>query len=127
VLIHDGGRPWVSAALINAVINTTAVFGATVPVLPLTETPKELDLRTKPAFICRHLRRSIVVSAQTPQGFLFPDILLAHRKAAENGGFEYTDDSEIWSETFGIAVTVPGEAANRKITFPEDLDGKEWS
>jgi 2-C-methyl-D-erythritol 4-phosphate cytidylyltransferase len=121
VLIHDGARPWVSPSLIKSVMEAVLVHGAALPVLPLTDTPKELDGK---GFVKRHLQRSLVGAAQTPQGFRFPDILEAHKKAAEKEaaeGREYTDDAEIWAEFCGPVAAVSGEAANKKITFPEDL------
>jgi 2-C-methyl-D-erythritol 4-phosphate cytidylyltransferase len=121
VLIHDGARPWVSAPLISAVIAGTLSYGAAIPLLPLVETPKEIDGE---GFILRHLRRLGTGTAQTPQGFLFPEILRAHEKAAERElaeGCEYTDDAEVWGEFCGPVATLPGESGNRKITFPEDL------
>jgi 2-C-methyl-D-erythritol 4-phosphate cytidylyltransferase/2-C-methyl-D-erythritol 4-phosphate cytidylyltransferase/2-C-methyl-D-erythritol 2,4-cyclodiphosphate synthase len=141
VLIHDGNRPWISVSLINAVMEAALEYGAVIPALPLTETPKELDLvsphgaaeipdaakNTASAvsgFIRRHLRRSSVFTAQTPQAFSFPAILAAHEKAAEKerDGFEYTDDAEIWGEFHGPVAVIPGEYANKKITFPADLE-----
>ncbi|MDR3276466.1 MAG: 2-C-methyl-D-erythritol 4-phosphate cytidylyltransferase [Treponema sp.] len=124
VLIHDGARPWVSAALIRRVIEGTLAQGAAVPVLPLTETPKELDGR---GFIKSHLRRASIAVAQTPQGFAYPAMLRAHEEAARRAVLrgEYTDDAEVWAGYSGPGAgplaAVPGEAANRKITFPEDL------
>jgi 2-C-methyl-D-erythritol 4-phosphate cytidylyltransferase/2-C-methyl-D-erythritol 4-phosphate cytidylyltransferase/2-C-methyl-D-erythritol 2,4-cyclodiphosphate synthase len=141
VLIHDGGRPWISVSLINAVMEAVPEYGAVIPALPLTETPKELEPalprgaavtpdaaeNTAPVvsgFIRRHLRRSSVFTAQTPQAFSFPAILAAHEKAAEKerDGFEYTDDAEIWGEFRGPVAVIPGEYANKKITFPADLE-----
>jgi 2-C-methyl-D-erythritol 4-phosphate cytidylyltransferase len=139
VLIHDGARPWVRPDLINGIIDAVLVHKAVIPVVPFTETPKELVVSTEKAqrigkpnevgFINRHLRRSLVVAAQTPQGFAFPEILQAHEKAAEkeqtekeqNADFEFTDDAEIWGEFVGPVAVIPGSPENRKITFPEDL------
>ncbi|MDR2757816.1 MAG: 2-C-methyl-D-erythritol 4-phosphate cytidylyltransferase [Spirochaetaceae bacterium] len=121
VLIHDGARPWVDEDLIDRIISAALRYRAVIPVTPLTETPKELSPE---GFIVRHLRRSLVGTAQTPQGFAFPEILRAHERAAERElaeGFEYTDDAEIWGEFCGPVASIPGAAGNRKITFPEDL------
>lgn len=121
VLIHDGARPWVSSSLIRSVMEAVLVHGAALPVLPLIDTPKELDGR---GFVKRHLRRSLAGGAQTPQGFRFREMLEAHKKAGEREtaeGREYTDDAEIWAEFCGPVAVVPGEAVNKKITFPEDL------
>jgi 2-C-methyl-D-erythritol 4-phosphate cytidylyltransferase len=131
VLIHDGGRPWVDALLIERTIEALSRHQAVVPLLPLTETPKEFD---EAGFVTRHLRRAFVGTAQTPQGFAFPEILRAHGLAAERERrehenhqtsglrfFEYTDDAEVWGEFIGPVATVEGSVKNKKITFPEDL------
>jgi 2-C-methyl-D-erythritol 4-phosphate cytidylyltransferase/2-C-methyl-D-erythritol 4-phosphate cytidylyltransferase/2-C-methyl-D-erythritol 2,4-cyclodiphosphate synthase len=128
VLIHDGARPWVSPPLIRAVMAAAVRYGAALPVLPLVETPKELAPAPEEGvfFVRRHLRRAGIGSAQTPQGFAFPGILAAHEKAAireQAGGFEYTDDAEVWGEFCGPVAAVPGLPENKKITFPEDLPG----
>jgi 2-C-methyl-D-erythritol 4-phosphate cytidylyltransferase len=121
VLIHDGARPWVDGDLIERIIDGVELYGAVIPVLPLVETPKELDGK---GFIKRHLRRAQVGTAQTPQAFDFARILRAHGKAAERElaeGIDYTDDAEVWGEFEGPVAVIPGSAANRKITLPGDL------
>jgi 2-C-methyl-D-erythritol 4-phosphate cytidylyltransferase len=121
VLIHDGGRPWVDGILIEKTIEALLRHQAVTPLLPLTETPKEFD---QAGFITRHLRRSSVGAAQTPQGFAFQELLRAHTLAAEReirDRYEYTDDAEVWGEFIGPVAVVEGSPRNKKITFPEDL------
>jgi 2-C-methyl-D-erythritol 4-phosphate cytidylyltransferase len=43
VLIHDGARPWISPGLIGRLIAEVKKHGAVIPLLPLTETPKEVE------------------------------------------------------------------------------------
>jgi 2-C-methyl-D-erythritol 4-phosphate cytidylyltransferase/2-C-methyl-D-erythritol 4-phosphate cytidylyltransferase/2-C-methyl-D-erythritol 2,4-cyclodiphosphate synthase len=120
-LIHDGARPWVDGDLIEGTIDAVMRYQAVIPLLPVTETPKELD---DAGFITRHLIRSRVGTAQTPQAFAYPGILRAHEQAAlreEREGRDYTDDAEVWGEFRGPVAAIPGSPANRKITFPEDL------
>jgi 2-C-methyl-D-erythritol 4-phosphate cytidylyltransferase len=122
VLIHDGARPWIEPDLIRRIIDAAKEHGAAIPLLPLTETPKETDGN---GFITRHLKRALTGIAQTPQGFAFPAILRAHEQAARREGPEgltYTDDAEIWGEFCGPVAVIPGSPRNRKITFPEDLE-----
>ena len=135
VLIHDGARPWVSPGLIGHIIAEVKNHGAVVPIVPLTETPKELEIPKHPTpnsllrqsrtpTIKRHLKRSAVGVAQTPQAFAFNGIFAAHKEAAlkeDTEGVEFTDDAEIWAAFCGSVAAVPGEPENRKITFPEDL------
>jgi 2-C-methyl-D-erythritol 4-phosphate cytidylyltransferase len=128
VLIHDGARPWVSVALVRRVIEAVKTHQAVIPLMPLTETPKETDTpldnqNTGTVFIKQHLKRAAVGTAQTPQAFAFPEILAAYEKAAEQIGklHLYTDDAEIWASCYGAVAAIPGEPENRKITFAEDL------
>jgi 2-C-methyl-D-erythritol 4-phosphate cytidylyltransferase/2-C-methyl-D-erythritol 4-phosphate cytidylyltransferase/2-C-methyl-D-erythritol 2,4-cyclodiphosphate synthase len=129
VLIHDGARPWVSPSLIQRVIAGVKKYRAVIPLLPLTETPKETDAPldsagTDAVFIKRHIKRAFMGAAQTPQGFAFPEILAAHEQAAEQEKslhIEFTDDAEVWASFCGPVAAIPGESENRKITFPEDL------
>jgi 2-C-methyl-D-erythritol 4-phosphate cytidylyltransferase len=136
VLIHDGARPWVSPALIERTIRSVKQYRAVIPLLPLTETPKETDLPLEsfvgngtfaadswgPVFIKQQLKRSFIGTAQTPQAFAFPEILAAHEKAAaQDGSRDFTDDAEVWAEFCGPVAVIPGEIGNRKITFKEDL------
>jgi len=133
VLIHDGARPWVSPALIERTIMGVKQYRAVIPLLPLTETPKETDVplngnfangidANSPVFIKRQLKRAFIGTAQTPQAFAFPEILTAHEKAADQyGSREFTDDAEVWAEFYGPVAVIPGETGNRKITFKEDI------
>jgi 2-C-methyl-D-erythritol 4-phosphate cytidylyltransferase len=132
VLIHDGARPWVSALLIENILKASHKFDAVIPLLPVTETPKEINAplwslseectsANKAVLITRHLKRANTGAAQTPQCFKFPEILNAHEKAAIFTDEEFTDDAEIWGRFCGDVAAIQGEAENRKITFTEDL------
>ena len=128
VLIHDGARPWVSPSLIENLIEKVKKHQAVIPLLPITETPKECDYsfdervtREEAVFIKTHLKRANTGVAQTPQAFKFPEILRAHEKAAEAGDEDFTDDAEIWGRFCGPVAVIKGSPENRKITFPEDF------
>jgi 2-C-methyl-D-erythritol 4-phosphate cytidylyltransferase len=123
VLIHDGARPWVDGPLIDRVIDAMLEYGAAIPVVPLTDTPKMLD--EAGAFIEAHPKRAACALAQTPQGFYFDKILAACEKAAEEEfahDVEWTDDAEIYGAFAGPVAVVAGDVANRKITFPADIE-----
>jgi 2-C-methyl-D-erythritol 4-phosphate cytidylyltransferase/2-C-methyl-D-erythritol 2,4-cyclodiphosphate synthase len=65
--------------------------------------------------------RSRLYAAQTPQGFPFEQIRVAHEMARASGLADFTDDASI-AEWAGIRVDiVPGSTENVKLTFPEDL------
>jgi 2-C-methyl-D-erythritol 4-phosphate cytidylyltransferase/2-C-methyl-D-erythritol 2,4-cyclodiphosphate synthase len=117
VLVHDGARPWASAALVGRVLDGVKAHGGCIPVLPLSDTVKQLDDR---GFVAAHPRRSSLRSAQTPQGFLLERLLGAYR-LDEARLDSATDDAELWCAAGHSLYTVPGERENLKITFPEDL------
>lgn len=118
VLIHDGARPFLSSALVQATLKAARKYGAATPALEPVETQKEIDPRKK---IVRHLERKNLAAVQTPQGFLFERILQYHR-AARKDCRAYTDDTEIWDKYSPEKTRViPGESANIKITYPKDV------
>lgn len=118
VLIHDGARPWINENTIHAVYEKALTTGAAVPVIPSVNAIKEIDSAGR---IIRSLDRSKIVGAQTPQGFRYPDILSAHRKAALDGK-NYPDDAELFAACAGDVYTVAGDLQNRKITYKEDME-----
>jgi 2-C-methyl-D-erythritol 4-phosphate cytidylyltransferase/2-C-methyl-D-erythritol 2,4-cyclodiphosphate synthase len=117
VLIHDAARPFVDPALIDRVLACLATHDAALPSLPVTDTIK----RANDGHVTETLAREGLWRAQTPQGFKFDAILAAHRKAAQSGFSDFTDDSAV-AEWFGLDVgLVEGSEANRKLTSAEDL------
>lgn len=116
VAIHDAVRPFVTAKLISKSIEVAHETGAALCALAATDTIKEV-VNGK---VVRTIPRTSIYQAQTPQTFLYPLILEAHRRAvAEN--FFATDDAMLM-EWIGHTVTiVEGLAENIKITKPADL------
>lgn len=113
VLIHDGARPCVSAALIDHCLDVVEKHGAAAPGVAVTDTLWRAD----GAKIGATVDRSELFHAQTPQGFWYRDIIQAHD--AYKG--DATDDVQI-AQGFGIDVAlVPGDIDNIKITTPEDF------
>ena len=117
VLVHDAARPFVSAALIDRVIDRARDTGAAVPALPARDTVKHVDPAA--GVVRATLRRDEIWLAQTPQGFR-RDVLTS----AVAFGADITDatDEAMLAERAGHTVAVVnGEADNVKITTPEDL------
>jgi 2-C-methyl-D-erythritol 4-phosphate cytidylyltransferase / 2-C-methyl-D-erythritol 2,4-cyclodiphosphate synthase len=114
VLIHDGVRPLIDAALIDRVLDGLAEHAAVLPALPVTDTLKRVDANG----VRGTVERQGLYRAQTPQGFVYDRILAAHRRFA---GAELTDDTAV-AEALGLTVAVvAGDEANLKITDPDDL------
>ncbi len=121
VLIHDGARPWITPALIRSVWRSAEEFGACVP---LVEVPEAVKQRDPSGLITTHFPRQTINFAQTPQGFHFDRILEAHRRALTDGAV-CVDDAEVYALYCGPVTSVPGDPANRKITYAGDLPEEE--
>jgi 2-C-methyl-D-erythritol 4-phosphate cytidylyltransferase/2-C-methyl-D-erythritol 2,4-cyclodiphosphate synthase len=118
VLIHDGARPLVTAALVERVAAAAAEHGAAIPVVPVAETVKRIAHGQVEAT----LDRDDLATAQTPQGFRRSVIATAYERIDPAGADEWTDEAAL-CESAGIAVhVVPGEVSNLKVTLPSDLD-----
>jgi 2-C-methyl-D-erythritol 4-phosphate cytidylyltransferase len=109
VVVHDAARPVPHPDVWRAVMDALGAGAeAVVPVVPVTDTLREVDGTT--------VDRSRFVAVQTPQGFRADVLRKAH--AAD---VEATDDAAL-AEAVGATVTcVPGSASNIKITTPADL------
>jgi 2-C-methyl-D-erythritol 4-phosphate cytidylyltransferase / 2-C-methyl-D-erythritol 2,4-cyclodiphosphate synthase len=122
VLIHDAARPFVSAALISRAIKAVASNAAAIPAIQVADTVKLVDANGNIAATPERARLRI---AQTPQVFRFDVILDAHRRAAREDRSDFTDDAAL-AEWAGLTVsTFDGEAANMKLTTPEDFVREE--
>ncbi|MDA3835433.1 MAG: IspD/TarI family cytidylyltransferase [Spirochaetales bacterium] len=119
VLIHDGARPWITAALIRETYRKACETGGAAPGLAASNALKGID---KQGMITAHHQRTGIIEIQTPQIFRFSDILNAHRTAAGKIKHEYIDDTEVYTDWGGLVAVVPGDPANIKITYYRDLE-----
>jgi 2-C-methyl-D-erythritol 4-phosphate cytidylyltransferase/2-C-methyl-D-erythritol 2,4-cyclodiphosphate synthase len=116
VLVHDGARPHISAALIDRLCEALSSADAVVPVLPVVDATYTLsDAKIGDALDREHLAR-----VQTPQGFDY--------KALEAAFAALPDDASLPDETAVMRAsqvdvsTIDGDPANIKLTFAEDFD-----
>ncbi|UYO37676.1 bifunctional 2-C-methyl-D-erythritol 4-phosphate cytidylyltransferase/2-C-methyl-D-erythritol 2,4-cyclodiphosphate synthase [Rhodopseudomonas palustris] len=122
VLIHDAARCFVTPELISRAITAAGATGAALPVVAVTDTIKQVDAN---GAVDATPDRATLRIAQTPQAFRFDVILDAHRRAAQDGRDEFTDDAAI-AEWAGLTVsTFEGDANNMKMTTPEDFAREE--
>lgn len=113
VIIHDGARPLVSVALIEAGLEAAQETGAAICAVPVADTIKE----ECDGFVGRTLTRGCLRAAQTPQVFC-SDIII---EAYAGSPTEATDDAML-VEARGYKVRIyPGEPGNIKLTTPDDL------
>jgi len=115
VLVHDAARPFVTANVIDRVLQAVdRGSAAVIPVIPVVDTIKQVcgDV-VKNTPDRDHLR-----AVQTPQGFHFRTLYDLHHRA---DSMFFTDDAGM-CEDFGIEViTVEGDPVNRKLTTQDDM------
>ena len=116
VLIHDGVRPLLDAALIDRLVARVREQGACLVGVPVKDTIKEVaDGRIEGT-----PERGRLWQAQTPQAFRYGQIVDAYQRAQQDG-YRGTDDASL-VERLGQPVTVvAGSYRNIKLTTPEDL------
>lgn len=123
VLIHDAARPFVTHALIDRVVALLdGGARAVLPAVPVSDTLKRADAE---GYVSDTVPRDNLHAAQTPQGFAFPDILAAHRLAAETGRTDFTDDCAVMEWAGHRVRLCEGAAENIKITKAEDIEMAE--
>lgn len=117
VLVHDTARPFVTADLVVRVLTGLAATPGVVPGMPVTDTVKLVER----GIVRETLPREALYAVQTPQGFRTASLRAAHERA-EAEGWDVTDDAALLERCNVPVAVVLGEAANRKITNPEDMD-----
>lgn len=114
VLIHDGARPLVSRAVIDAVLAALDHSPAAAPALPVSDAL----WRGTEGRVTGLVDRDGLWRAQTPQGFHFDAILAAHRA----GDGSAADDVAL-ALAAGLPVAITqGSEDNLKLTWPGDFD-----
>jgi 2-C-methyl-D-erythritol 4-phosphate cytidylyltransferase len=116
VVVHDAVRPFITRALLDAVVAAAAAGGAAICALPIAETVK----RVRDGVVEATLDRAGLWAVQTPQAFRAPLLREAHEKARRDGVVG-TDDAMLVERLGQPVRVVPGLAGNVKITTPEDL------
>lgn len=116
VLIHDGARPLVSSALIDNVAVAARSHGAAVPIVAVPESMR----RVEAGEIVGIIDRLGLFRSQTPHGARREVLLRAYEIQDPRGPDTFIDETTL-VQAAGIRVaTVPGEAANLKVTLPGD-------
>jgi 2-C-methyl-D-erythritol 4-phosphate cytidylyltransferase len=114
VAVHDGGRPLVKPGMIARGLKAARETGASVPIVPLIDTIKEV---AEDGAVVRTLDRLRLFAVQTPQVFRYDLLMRAHREITA----DVTDDAAM-VEMLGVRVkTYEGRRRNIKITTPDDM------
>lgn len=111
VLVHDGARPGLTCGLVRRVMNAVIEHGAAVPGIRVRDTLKSV----RNGMVASTVDRSGLWMVQTPQGFVYRDLLQALAESAD-----VTDESSAM-EALGVPVAVvDGDPGNLKVTEPGD-------
>ena len=117
VLIHDAARPFLARAVIDRLLAALEEHPGAVPALPVADT-----LARGGVDLGEVVPREGLHRIQTPQAFVFRDILAAHRSWQ---GDEPTDDAQMLRAAGGVVALVEGDMMLEKITHPGDFAAAE--
>ncbi|MBF0494868.1 MAG: 2-C-methyl-D-erythritol 4-phosphate cytidylyltransferase, partial [Candidatus Omnitrophica bacterium] len=117
VLIHDAARPFVTDTLIKKTLDSAKKYCAVTTAVDVTDT----TVKVKNNAIIRILDRKKLRSVQTPQGFDYYTILMAHKFAASGGIKDASDDAGLVLSMGEKVHVIRGEETNIKITDKKDL------
>ncbi len=113
VAIHDAVRPFVSQQVIEDCFKMAERKGNAVPVIPVSESVRELSWTFN-----KTIDRNKLRLVQTPQVFLSSDIKRAYQQPYNES---FTDDAMVLERTGKQIYLFEGNQENIKITSPVDL------
>ena len=121
IAVHDGARPYLSQALLRRTIDTCATSGSAVPVLPVTDSLREVH-----GEFSRAVDRSCYYAVQTPQVFDAKKLRAAY-KSAIAAGYTFSDDAQVFERYAGKVTLCKGDPANIKLTSPADFSPRGFN
>jgi len=114
VLIHDGARPFVKKELITTLIDKVSSGFGIIPIINTTN-----SIRIKEGDNLKAINRDSIFQVQTPQCFLFNEILNSYKIDYDE---IFTDDASVFESKQGKIKNIIGSYNNIKITTPLDLE-----
>jgi 2-C-methyl-D-erythritol 4-phosphate cytidylyltransferase/2-C-methyl-D-erythritol 2,4-cyclodiphosphate synthase len=118
VLVHDAARCFTPTSVFDRVAAAVSESGfGVVPVLPVADTIKEVEQDV----VLGTVDRTMLRFAQTPQGFMFQELVAAYKSATA----DFTDDASLLQSTGAVIRAVEGDARAFKITVPADIEYAE--
>lgn len=122
VIIHDGARPLVSAALIEHCIDRCNGIDGVMPVIPCKDT---VYLSEDGGQIDALLNRNHLWCGQAPEAFEFSKYMKAHEEMPREELLKINGSTELAVKVGLKCQMIPGDPMNFKITTPEDLSNFE--
>lgn len=116
VMVHDAARPFISTDLIRRVRELDLTHKAAVPGVMVVDTIKRVD---SDGCVVETPARDSLRAIQTPQRF---DVLQLKACYERSYHEEITDEAMLLELNQVPVKVIEGDIANRKITYPSDLD-----
>lgn len=119
VIIHDAIRPMISADIISDCIVKCRQYGSGLSAMRCQET----IVRTKDGIKGNQgISRSDIMRVQTPQAYLYKNVMAAHEEALERGITNAVYTNTLMLELGETLYFSKGSAKNIKITTMEDVE-----
>lgn len=115
VLIHDCARVCTPSKIISNVVESITYGIGVVPSLPVVDSLKFVS----DGFIKRDTQRDNLYSVQTPQGFIYSEILDSYENFINE---ILTDDSSYYIKNGFSVKVIEGSEFSKKITYKTDLE-----
>lgn len=115
--VQDGARPFLTAELLENLVEAAVIYGAAVPGIMMRDTLKTVD---QESLVVQTLERGAIAAVQTPQVFNYQKLLGAYKQALRDNYYG-TDDASLFEKYAGPVKVIKGDTANIKITHPQDF------
>lgn len=120
VLVHDSARAMISTEKINECIDAVNLYSSAVLAVPVKDT---IRIVNENGVAKETPDRNRLWTIQTPQGFVFDELLKGYELLMEKGNMaDITDDAMVLERAFNKkSQIIMGEYSNIKITTKEDI------
>ena len=115
VLIHDCARVYTPSSIVSGVADAIESNVGVIPALPIVDTLKFVSKD----LIESEVDRTNLFAVQTPQGFIYTEILESYKKFINH---ILTDDSSYYIKNGFNVKIIEGSPLSKKITYKKDLE-----
>ena len=112
VLIHDAARPYVTNILISKLLENLKNNRSCIPYINYNDFKRYKSEKYE-------IKNSEIMNIQTPQAFIYKDILETHNLSKKKN---FKDDSSLFESVHKKIRYIKGEKTNLKITFKDDVN-----
>lgn len=117
IAVHDAARPLADSDLLKKCLISCKLNGSGVAAKKITNTIKLADKNNK---VIKTVDRTNLWTIETPQVFLFQELVTAYKKILKNNVI-VTDDAGAIEHLGKPVFLIENHKINIKVTYPEDL------